>query len=114
MPLAKGLGWAAWPSAGAAFGGDLAHGLHGGDGGPLHFEGLGGHLQGVEVHLEPVLDGLHVGDALVEFVDVEGRGDHAGQAETHLAPHVAHEFQGSCALFSVLIVVSRLFESSSD
>ena len=80
-----------------------AHGLHGGDGGALHLEALGGHLQGLRFILEPVLDGLHVGDALVGFIHVEGRGDHAGQAEAHLAPHAAHEFQRILCIVSVLI-----------
>jgi hypothetical protein len=70
-----------------------AEGGHGRQRGALHLQALDGHLQHAEVHLEPTLDGLEIGDALVEFIHVQRRRHHAGQGEAHAVPHLLDRFQ---------------------
>ena len=79
---------------GSSLAAHLAHGLHGGKGGLLHFQSLNGHLQHGEVHAQPTFHGLQVGDPFFQFIGIEGGGHHAGQGKTHVAPHLPHEFHG--------------------
>jgi hypothetical protein len=67
----------------------LAEGLDGGQRAALDFHALDRAVQHAQVDVEPLLDGLEVGNALVEFIDVHGRCEAAGQVEA--GPGLFHQ-----------------------
>src|SRR5438874_1202784 len=62
--------------------------------GALQLEPLDRKLHHVEVHVEPRLDRAQIGDALLDFLRVEGRHRHAGQRHAEVAPQAAEHLEG--------------------
>src|SRR5213075_317352 len=55
----------------------------------LQLEPLDRELDHVEVHVEPRLDRAQIGNALLDFLRIEGRHRHAGQGHAQFAPQAA-------------------------
>jgi len=67
----------------------LPEGLDRGQRAALDLHALDRAVQHAQVDVEPLLDGLEVGNALVEFIDVHGRCEAAGQVEA--GPGLFHQ-----------------------
>src|SRR5882672_727030 len=59
----------------------------------LHFQALDGHAQDVEVHIQPVLHRLQLGDTLVHLARRRGRRAQPRHRQAHGAPETLQEFQ---------------------